>query len=278
MNELHIHKTVLTESDRHYLADIGTHFFSRKQKDWFLSENQKVVYSGLLTKIHYLGDDAFEYTINGHLVKVVFPLDRSIRISTDHPEFLVNVPVQLEGLPMKEEHNIVLLQLTYPKQAKEESIEEDYQMEMPESTKNLILYFTEGFKFCGFIFAILFSGQLFDDNDPERYRTVTYISGGCLLAFIYGYFHISARKKSWLRPVPIMHYKGSICQVLHIIDNSGEGPSEEIMYVTGKKTFLHWRVSKDIHPGDNVVIKFKPFSKVGLGKVDKPDVQEVQLV
>lgn len=278
MKEQHIHKTDLTEKDRHYLAAIGSHLLNNKQKDRFLAEGRKVVYSGQLTNVHYLGEDTFEYTIDGHLVQVVFPLEQSVRISRERPKALTDAPIWLEGLPLNEENSILLLQLTYPEQANEDSLEEDHQMEMPESTKNMILHFTEGFKFCAFIFAILFTGQLFDDNDPERYRIVTYVAGGCLLAFIYGYFYIASRKKSWLRPVPVMHFKGRICQILRIIDNSGDISSDEVMYITGDRTFITWQKIKDIRPGNEVIITFKPFSNVGFRKVDKPDVQEIRLV
>ena len=270
MNKPLIHKTELTEEDRHYLKGIGSHFLNNKQKDQFLTKNQKNIYSGQLTEVLYLGGDAFEYTVDGHTVKVIFPLDRGIRISMERPEILIDVPVYLEGLPLEKESSIILLQLTYPEQANEDSIKEGFQMEMPQSTSNRILYFTEGFKFCAFIFFILFTGQLFDDDDPERYRIVTYVIGVLLLAFIYGYFHITSRKESWLRPVPVIYFKGSICQVLHIIDNTGEGPSEELMYITSQRTFIWGRENKAIHPGDTVAIIFKTVSNLGSNKIDKP--------
>src|SRR5690606_37865124 len=143
-----------------------SHIMENKQKEKFLIEDRKVIYSGMLTNVYYLGEYTFEYTIDGYIVKALYPLERSLHISSERHKTLTDVPVQLEGLALKEEHSIVLLRLTYPEQVKDDSIEDAHQLELPQSTKNMILYFTEVFKFCAFIFAILLAGQIFDDNGP----------------------------------------------------------------------------------------------------------------
>lgn len=271
------HTCCLNEKDKRLIAGFGSHLLSQKQKDWFLSENRKVIYSGQLNNIRYLEPDTFIYTIEGRPIKVLFPLDQTVRFSEERMEFLTGVPVKLEGLPLKED-SILLVQILYPEYINIDRLEEDHLMEMPDMTKNKILMVTEGLKFSFFIFAILFLGQLFDKDDPERYRIATYIAGVCLLAFIAGYYYIESKKESWLRPEPVMNFQGRVCQVLYIVDNTGDSSSEEVIYITGSRTFNTWERDKDIYPGHEVSIIFKPFTKVGFERVDQPNILEIKKI
>lgn len=266
----------LNEKDKHLIERFSAHLLNKKQKDWFLHENRKVIYAGQLSNVRYLEQDAFEYIIEGRSIKVLFPLDQTVHFSKERLEFLTGVSVKLEGLPLKEEDSILLLRVLYPALIQEDKLEKGHVMEMPEPTKNGIMLFKEGLKFCFFIVAILFLGQLFDENDPQRYRMATYIAGLCLLAFIAGYYYIKTKKDSWLRPVPIMNFSGKICQVLYIVDNTGDSSSEEVIYITGSRTFKTWERDEDIHPGQEVSIVFKPFTKIGFQRIDKPNVLEVK--
>jgi hypothetical protein len=265
----------LSERDKNLLLNINPRLLDRQKKDWFLREDRKVIYSGLLQTVRHLEQDTLEYTIDGQPVKVIFPLEQFVRFSKDRQESLTNTPVRLQGLPLKDEHSILLLQIEYPEQVRGEKLVKDHVMEMPGKTKNKLLLFTEGFKFCAFIFALLLSGQLFDSNEPERYRTLTYVFGACFLVFIILYFYIGSKKSSWLRPVPIKHFTGPICQVLYTVDNSGDGASDEVLYITGSKMFSCWSRNKDISPGDEVRITYRPFTGIGFRQVERPDVQEV---
>lgn len=271
------HTTHLTEKDKRLVAGMGRHLLDHRQKERLLSR-EKVVYSGRLDKVGYLESGTLEYIIDGHPLTVVFPLDQLVRFSRERLESLTGVPVQLEGIPLQGDDRILLLQMTYPEQIRGDRLAADQLMEMPDRTKNRILLFTEGLKFCAFIFLILFLGQLFDKNEPERYRTATYCAGGVLLAFVAGYYYIASKKSVWLRPVPVLHFRGVVCQVLYIVDSSGDTSSDEVLYITGGKTFGTWKRDKQIGPGDEIYIIYKPFTKMGSGKVDKPDVQELEKI
>lgn len=278
MKDQIIHTSNLNEADKVSIAEFGSYLLSQKQKSWFLSENRKVIYSGQLNDVQYLERDTFEYIIEGRSVKVLFPLDQTVRFSEERLEFLTGVSVKLEGLPLKEEDHLLLLHISYPEHNNIDKLQEDHLMEMPAVTKNKILLVKEGLNFCFFIFAILFSGQFFDKDEPERYRTATYLAGACLLAFIAGYYYIEFNKKSWLRPTPVMSFRGSICQVLYIVDNSGDSSIDEVIYITGSRTFTTWKRDKDICPGDNVSVIFKPFTKPGFRNLSKPDVLEIEKI
>lgn len=277
MKDQFIHTSNLNEIDKGMIAEFGSHLLSQKQKSWFLSKNRKVIYSGQLNDLRYLERDTFEYIIEGRSIKVLFPLDQTVRFSEERLEFLTGVPVKLEGLPLKDEDHILLLQISYPEHTTIEMLQEDHLMEMPVATKNKMLLVKEGLNFCFFIFAILFLGQLFDKDEPERYRTATYLAGVCLLAFIAGYYCVESNKKSWLRPTPVMTFRGSICQVLYIVDNLGDSSSDEVIYITGSRTST-WKRDKDIYLGHNVSVIFKPFTKLGFIGINKPDVLEIKKI
>ncbi|MBZ4192466.1 hypothetical protein [Niabella beijingensis] len=268
------HTTPLTESDKRLVAGMGRHLLDQRQKEQLLSRD-KVVYSGRLDRVGYLESGTLEYVIEGHPVSVVFPLDQLVRFSRERLESLAGVPVRLEGISLQGDDCILLLQMTYPGQMPEDRCTEDQLMEMPDATKNGILLFTEGLKFCAFIFLLLFLGQLFDKNEPERYRAATYFTGGILLVFAAGYYYIASKKSSWLRPVPVMHFRGIVCQVLYIVNSSGDTSSDEVLYITGSQTFRTWKRDKHICPGDEIYIIYKPFTKTGLRTVKAPDVQEL---